>query len=107
MYEIMNIYDEAIKQTRFNNQLDSDICKLKALIIEIKISDKYIGRVENDYIKGLNNCIEVLESLRSLDDILINYEIGNHYRPIKNTTKEDCYKLLYQFKCLYEGLYHD
>ena len=103
--ESMNIYDEAIRKTRFNSLLDADICKLNALIIEIKNSDKYTGCVETDYIKGLKNCIEVLESLRFLDDILIKYESENHYSPIKNTTREDCYKLLYQFKCLYEGLY--
>lgn len=103
----MNIYHEAIKTTRFNNLLDADICKLNALKIMVKESDKFTGRVENDYITGLEHCIEVLDSLRVLDEVIIKYEGNNFYRPIKNTTSQECYKLLYQLKCMKEVFYND
>ena len=58
----------------FNCQIDADICKLKALKGLIKESEDFTGRLETDYLDGIDHCIELLDFMRVCEYFLIKKE---------------------------------
>lgn len=99
-----NFYLEGSKLP-FNGAIDADICKLRALKKVVKESDEFTGRLEYDYIEGLDHCIELLDFMRVCELFLINKDGPDHYRPIKNTSKDFCYLLLYNLQQMYWRLF--
>lgn len=99
----MNIYYEGSKLP-FNSQIDADICKLNALKKCVKESNEFTGRLEDDYIDGLNHCIQLLDFMRVCECFIILKD-GEHYRPVKNTSKEECYSILYNLQRMYWRLF--
>ena len=49
-----NFYFEGSKLS-FNHMIDADICKLKALVID---NEDFTGRLQTDYLNGIDHCIE-------------------------------------------------
>lgn len=99
-----NFYYDSSKLP-FNCQIDADICKLKALKNVVRNSEDFTGRMENDYLEGLDHCIELLDFMRVCDYFLIQEDQKDHYRPIKNTSRNLCYVILYQMQGLYWRLF--
>ena len=104
MKEKSNFYYESSK-LGFNSMIDADICKMKALKELVKNSDEFIGRMETDYINGLDHCIELLNFMRVCETFLIQEDNREHYRPIKNTSRNLCYLILYQMQAMYWRLF--
>ena len=100
----MNIYYEGSK-IPFNNKIDADKCKLKALKIFVKESDQFTGRLEDDYIEGLDHCIKLLDFMRLCEFFLIKEENPEEYRPIKNTSRQLCYQILFNMQEMYWRLF--
>lgn len=100
----MNIYYEGSKLP-FNNQIDADQCKLNALKLFVKESDKFTGRLEVDYLEGLDHCIELLDFMRLCEFFLIKEENPEEYRPIKNTSRKFCYQILFNMQQMYWRLF--
>lgn len=101
-----NFYFEGSKN-KFTFGIDADICKMKALIELVKSNEQFTGRLEDDYISGLNHCIALLDNLRIFNNVLIKYEGNQKYRPIKNTSKDECYAILYHFQTLFDMINQD
>lgn len=49
----------------------------------------------NQYISAIDYAIKAVKAVNLLDDLLV-IESDGIYRPIKNTTKEECYKAIYE-----------
>ena len=96
----MNIYYEGSKLP-FNNQIDADICKLNALKKFVLENESFTGRLETDYINGLDHCIELLDFMRLAEYFLIQEDEPDHFRPIKNTSRNFCYQILFNMQNLY------
>ena len=108
----MNIYYEGSKLP-FNNKIDADLCKLNALKLFVKESDKFTGRLETDYLEGLdyyddfdvNKAFELLDFMRLCEFFLIKEENPEEYRPIKNTSRKFCYQILFNMQQMYWRLF--
>lgn len=102
----MNIYYEGSKLDFHTNcKIDADICKLKALKLFVKENEQFTGRLEDDYLEGLDHCIELLDFMRVCEWFLIQEDKKDHYRPIKNTSKNLCFLILYQLQGMYWRLF--
>lgn len=51
--------------------------------------------LHNQYISAIDRAIKAVKAVNLLDDLLVIKSDGI-YRPIKNTTKEECYKAIYE-----------
>lgn len=51
--------------------------------------------LHNQYISAIDYAIRAVKAVNLLDDLLVIKSDGI-YRPIKNTTKEECYKAIYE-----------
>lgn len=91
----------------FNCQIDADICKLKALKKLVKDNEDFTGRIETDYLDGIDHCIELLNFMRVCDKFLIMEDAPDHYRPIKNTSRNLCYLILYHMQAMYWRLFNE
>ena len=89
----------------YNCMIDSDICKLKALKALVKDNEKFTGRLETDYIEGIDHCIELLNFMRVCEYFVIKRETPDIYRPIKNTSRNLCYLILFNMQQMYWRLF--
>lgn len=99
-----NFYFEGSKLP-FNCLIDADICKLKALKTLVKDNEDFTGRLETDYLDGIDHCIELLNFMRICEFFLIKEENPEEYRPIKNTSRNFCYQILFNMQQLYWRLF--
>ena len=99
-----NFYFEGSKLP-FNNMIDADICKLKALKTLVIDNEDFTGRLQTDYLNGIDHCIELLNFMRVCDFFLIKEEKPDVYRPIKNTSRDFCYHVLFNMQQLYWRLF--
>ena len=51
---------------------------------------------------ALNYAIKAVKAVKLLDDLLV-IKTDGIYRPIKNTTKEECYKAIYEMSKIMRG----
>ena len=89
----------------FNCMIDADICKLKALKTLVIDNENFTGRLQTDYLNGIDHCIALLNFMRVCDFFLIKEEEPDIYRPIKNTSKNFCYHVLFNMQQLYWRLF--
>ena len=89
----------------FNSQIDADICKLKALKTLVKDNEDFTGRIKNDYLSGIDHCIELLDFMRVCEFFRIMREGPDEYRPVKNTSRSFCYFVLFMMQQMYWRLF--
>ena len=99
-----DFYIESSK-LHFNHMIDADICKLKALKTLVKDNEEFTGRLETDYLDGIDHCIELLDFMRLAEYFLIQEDNPEHFRPIKNTSRNFCYHVLFNMQQLYWRLF--
>lgn len=99
-----DFYFEGSKQS-FNSMIDADVCKLKALKKLVKDNEDFTGRIEIDYLNDIDRCIELLNFMRVCEFFQIMREGKDKYRPIKNTSRNFCYFVLFQMQQMYWRLF--